>query len=76
VKIAEMHVGQSGQLLGHVGKDKAYRHKLLRMGLVKGVRFTILRVAPMGDPVEIEIKGFNLVLRRAEADVLEVEAVE
>ncbi len=73
MKIKEMRIGQEGKLVGYSGTDRAYRHKLLRMGLVKGATFRLLRKAPMGDPVEIELRGFNLTLRKAEAEILEVE---
>jgi ferrous iron transport protein A len=75
MKIRDMAVGQEGKVVGFEGQDKAYRHKLLRMGVSKGATFKVLRKAPMGDPVEIVIRGFNLTLRKAEADVLDVEVL-
>jgi ferrous iron transport protein A len=42
------------------------------MGLVKGAEFKVVRKAPLGDPIEIELRGYRLTLRGAEADVLEV----
>ncbi len=50
-----------------------YRHKLLAMGFTPGTVFSALRVAPLGDPIEIEIKGFLLSIRRAESQVLRIE---
>jgi ferrous iron transport protein A len=50
----------------------AYRQQLLAMGLVPGVLFTLVRIAPLGDPVEINVRGFSLVLRQQEASVLKV----
>lgn len=76
MNIKDMQVGQTARVTGYVGVDRSYRHKLLRMGLIKRAEFKLLRRAPMGDPVEIELRGFNLTLRKAEADVLEVEIVE
>ena len=75
MKIKDLEVGQAGKVVGYDGRDKAYRHKLLRMGLVKGAQLTLLRKAPMGDPVEIQLKGFNLTLRKAEAEALNIELV-
>ena len=63
MKIKEMQIGQTATVSGYAGKDPAYRHKLLRMGLIKRVEFKLVRKAPMGDPVEIELRGFNLTLR-------------
>jgi ferrous iron transport protein A len=45
------------------------------MGLTKGTRFTVLRVAPLGDPVELDVRGFKLSLRKREAEVLAVRRV-
>lgn len=52
---------------------KAYKRKLLAMGLTPGTEFTVTRVAPLGDPVEILVRGFKLSLRKDEAAALAVE---
>ena len=75
MKIKDMDIGQTGKVVGYEGQDRSYRHKLLRMGLIKRAEFKLTRKAPMGDPVEIELRGFNLTLRKAEAEVLDVEVV-
>jgi len=51
------------------------RRRLLDMGVVKGTRFKVLRVAPLGDPIEIHIKGFNLSLRKEEAKTIYVKKI-
>jgi ferrous iron transport protein A len=56
--------------------DLAYRQRLLSMGLTPGTEFLVTRVAPMGDPVEISLRGFSLSLRRDEAAMLLVEPVD
>ena len=58
------------QLPGMKGGRTPYRAKLLSMGLTKGTEFKVLQFAPLGDPVEIEVRGFSLSLRREEADAL------
>lgn len=73
--VADLAVGDSGRVAGFVKGMKTYRRKLLAMGLVKGTEFTINRVAPMGDPVEIAVREYNLSLRKDEAAVLLVEGV-
>ena len=73
MKIKDMKTGQMARITGYDGQDRSYRHKLLRMGLIKRAEFKLLRKAPMGDPVEIELRGFNLTLRKAEAEMLEIE---
>ncbi|OQY20689.1 MAG: ferrous iron transport protein A [Desulfobacteraceae bacterium 4572_35.1] len=73
--LANMTVGHKGKVVGFKDSGKAYRKKLLAMGLTKGTEFTINRLAPMGDPVEIVVRGYNLSLRKQEAAVLLVEGV-
>lgn len=75
MNITEINVGQTVKVTGYKKSDKAYRHKLLTMGLIKGVEFTLARKAPMGDPVEIKLRGFNLTLRKAEAESMELELI-
>lgn len=73
--LADMSVGDRGRVTGFEKGLANYRKKLLAMGLIKGTEFTINRVAPMGDPVEIEVRGYNLSLRKDEAAALFVEGV-
>lgn len=72
-KLQEMALGESGTVAGYVKGASAYRGKLLAMGLTKGTTFTVQRIAPMGDPVEIRVRGFALSLRKGEASALLVE---
>ena len=72
-KLADLRNGQIARVVGFDKGGKPYRHKLMAMGLVKGTEFSVTRVAPMGDPVEIEVRGFALSLRKAEANALAVE---
>jgi ferrous iron transport protein A len=71
--LQDMAVGESGTVSGYVKGTSAYREKLLAMGLTKGTSFTVERIAPMGDPVEIQVRGFALSLRKDEASALLVE---
>ena len=78
--LQDMKTGQSGRVVGFAAhddksEDRAYRKKLLSMGLTRGVEFRVTRVAPMGDPVEIQVRGFALSLRKDEAAALQVEAM-
>lgn len=73
--LADISVGEKGMVLGFIGSANAYRQKLLAMGLIKGTEFQVARVAPMGDPVEIKVRNFNLSLRREEAKALRVKEV-
>ena len=71
--IRDLEVNSRGKVVGYAKGTKAYLNKLLAMGLTKGAEFTVTRVAPMGDPVEINLRGFNLTLRKGEADILLIE---
>jgi len=66
-------IGATGVIRGFAPGQAGYRRKLLSMGLTPGTPIRVVRVAPMGDPIEIEVRGYNLSLRRAEADILLVE---
>jgi len=74
--LKEMEVGERGKVLGYVPGTSAYRKRILAMGLTHGTEFSVKRIAPMGDPVEIEVRGFALSLRRDEASALMVEKEE
>ena len=71
----DMTIGEKGRVVGFNQGDKAYRKKLLAMGLTPGTEFSLTRYAPMGDPVEIQVRGFRLSLRKTEADNLLIERV-
>ena len=72
----DLKVGDRARVLGFTEGGKAYRRKLLSMGLTPGVEISVTRVAPMGDPVEIRVRGFALSLRRDEAAALQVEVIQ
>jgi ferrous iron transport protein A len=76
ISLREMAVGERGRVLGFQEGAKTYRKKLLSMGLTPGTEFRIIRCAPMGDPVEIQVRGFALSLRKGEAETLLVERQE
>lgn len=71
--LKELSIGDIGKIIGFDKAAKAYRKRLLAMGLTPGTEFSITRFAPMGDPVEIKLRGFALTLRKAEADALVIE---
>ena len=75
LKFSDLRVGNQGRVLGFEKTEPAYRKKLMAMGLTPGVEFTVTRLAPLGDPVEIRLRGFSLTLRKAEAQALRLEAV-
>jgi ferrous iron transport protein A len=75
MKVRDLAVGERAVVTGYDGADAAYRGRLLAMGLTRGIALTLKRVAPLGDPVKVEIRGYGLSLRKAEADVIDVERI-
>ena len=59
--------------LNKVGGEGSFRRRLMEMGLTPGVEVRLLKRAPMGDPLEIEVRGARLSIRRKDAKALEVE---
>ena len=57
-----------------VGGEGPVRRRILDMGVVTGADIEVVRVAPLGDPVEFRVKGYNLSLRKSEAQNVQVEA--
>lgn len=70
-----MKIGAKARIVGLAATDKLYRHKLISMGLIPGTEFIVSRIAPLGDPIEIIVRGFALSLRKGEADILQLEEV-
>ena len=74
--LGDMAVGDKGQVVRLVRGNRSYREKLLSMGLLPGTEFRVTRVAPLGDPVEISVRGYAMTLRKDEAKMLTVKRVE
>lgn len=71
--ISALKPGDKARIVGLGKGNLDYRQRLMSMGLTPGVAFEITRVAPLGDPVEIRVRGFAMSLRKAEADMIAVE---
>ncbi|HAP55975.1 MAG: ferrous iron transport protein A [Spirochaetia bacterium] len=74
-RLKDLPPGSHGEVIGYSLADRGYKDRLLAMGLTKGTRFTVLRIAPLGDPVEISVRDFTLSLRKGEAEMLIVRKV-
>ena len=74
VTLDQLRVGESARVAGYRATS-AYAAQLMRLGLTPGTLLRVQRVAPLGDPIEIRIRGFSLVLRPSEADCLELSRV-
>ena len=71
-KLSEMQPGERGAVVKVAGDAEAAR-RLMEMGLMRGTAVEVVRRAPLGDPLEVKVRGFMLTLRRAEAEHIEVE---
>jgi ferrous iron transport protein B len=66
VPLGSMKPGDSGRIVG-IGGEPRIRQRLREMGVVAGKAITVVRIAPLGDPIDVELMGYHLSLRRAEA---------
>ena len=74
-KLDQIEKGETG-LVKNVEGDGKIRRRLFDMGVTPGARVTLRKKAPMGDPIEITIRGYELSLRKAEATLVNIEVVE
>jgi ferrous iron transport protein A len=74
--IKDLKVGDEAEIAGFYDGDIDYQRKLLSMGLTRGAKIKVLRIAPLGDPMVIEVRGGNVSLRKKEADILKISKKE
>ena len=70
--LREVKVGETATVVKLHGEG-ATKRRIMDMGLTKGTEVYIRKVAPLGDPVEITIRGYELSIRKADADLIEIE---
>ncbi len=75
IPLSELKAGEKGRIV-RVEGDPRFRRRIMEMGMVKGEIVKMEREAPLGDPVEFEVKGYHLSLRKQEAAHILVEKVE
>ena len=71
-KLWDLAPGDRGRVTKMGGDPEALR-RLMEMGLMRGTAVEVVRRAPLGDPLEVKVRGFMLTLRRSEAEHIEVE---
>ena len=74
--LSELKVGQKAKVLKLNEENKAIRRHLLDMGITREVIVTIKKVAPMGDPVDLQLRDYELCLRKEDLTKIEVEVIE
>lgn len=75
MKFSEVRQGMRGRVV-RVDSSAQALTRLQEMGLTEGTEFTVNKVAPFGDPVEISLRGYRLCLRRREAEGVEIEVLD
>ncbi len=73
VKLSELKPGEEGKIVGVSGGDSLLLRRITEMGMTKGERVKVIRNAPFKDPIEFEVKGYHLSLKRDEAEMIIVE---
>lgn len=73
--LSELKVGQKAKVLKINEQNKAIRRHLLDMGLTRGVEISIKKIAPMGDPIDITLRDYELCIRKADLNKIEVEVL-
>ena len=70
--LREVRVGQTAKVRKLHGEG-AVKRRIMDMGITKGVEIYVRKVAPLGDPIEVNLRGYELSIRKADAEMIEVE---
>lgn len=76
MKLSELNVGQKAKILNLDVKNREIKRHLLDMGLTRGVEVTIKKKAPMGDPIDIELRDYELCISKSDLAQIDVEVIE
>ena len=72
MNLKEVSVGQTVTVRNLSGQG-ATKRRIMDMGITKGIGITVQKVAPLGDPIELTVRGYQLSIRKADAEMIEVE---
>ena len=70
--LKEVGIGESAVVV-RIHGEGAIKRRIMDMGITKGVKITVRKLAPLGDPIEMTVRGYELSLRKADAELIEVE---
>ena len=70
--LKEVGIGKAARIVRLHGEG-AVKRRIMDMGITKGVEVQIRKVAPLGDPIEVTVRGYELSIRKADAEMIEVE---
>lgn len=75
IKLSELKVNQKCRVVKMSNDNEELRRRLLDMGITKDVVITIKRIAPLGDPVDIHLRGYDLCIRKSDMKKIDVEVI-
>jgi ferrous iron transport protein A len=75
MRISDLKIGQSARVLKLAVTDRLYRQKLIAMGIIPGTLVQMAGIAPLGDPIEIKVRGVMVCLRKEEANIIQIEEI-
>ena len=70
--LKDVKIGGTAKVI-KVHGEGAIRRRIMDMGITKGIEVTVRKVAPLGDPLEVTVRGYELSLRKADAEIIEIE---
>ncbi|MBO5010627.1 MAG: ferrous iron transport protein A [Clostridia bacterium] len=70
--LKDVRIGKSAKVVKLHGEG-AVKRRIMDMGITKGTLVTVRKVAPLGDPIELHVRGYELSIRKADAEMIEVE---
>lgn len=73
--LKDLRIGESARVVRLHGQG-AVRRRIMDMGITKGTEVRVRKLAPLGDPIELTVRGYELSLRKADAQMVEVEEAE
>lgn len=74
--LSDLKRGQKCIVLAFHNDNPALRRRLLDMGITKGVEITVKKIAPLGDPIDIALRGYELCIRKEEMSQIDIKVVE
>lgn len=74
-RLSDFSIGEQG-VVSSISGEKALRHRLLDMGVIPGTTIQLVKRAPLGDPLQVHLRGYELTLRAKEAELIEMEGAK
>jgi len=76
VSLSDLKKGMSARVVNVQSQNKALRRRFLDMGITQGVIVKIKKIAPLGDPISIELRGYELCIRKSDMKNIDVEVIQ